>query len=1105
MTDAAIPLGEFELRAPRGAGRSGAVWLGAHRASGEPVAIKVLAAAWARDPENLAWLRSELRAVAALDHPGIVRLFDHGEVDEEAARRAGGALRAGCPYLVLEHVAGGSLRERIGPAAAPLPWVALQALLLELLHSLAYAHARQVVHRDLKPSNVLLSADEGLRTKLTDVGIALEPPGDGGVVPRDGGTDTARYRAPEQLEGRERDIGPWTDLYALGCLALEATTGQPSFGADPFEPRAPVPVGLVGWLERMVARDPGARYPFAAEAARALVALGAGTAMDWAEIPPAPRPGWLGSTRARMVGLRTIPLVDREQERGRLWRALSAVHRQGRAAVTVLHGPAGSGKSRLARWLCERAHELGVASSLGAFHGLRGSPGDGLAPMLARELRVVGLSRGDVQQRVEALLRADGVEDPHEWQGLAALVTPPAQEEDDAGPGAVRFDSPVERYVLVLRHLQRRSRRGPVVVWIDDAQWGQDALHFVEYLLDQQDHDPVPVLVLATVRDSALAERPLESELVARLAARAEGARLAVEALAEAHRPALVQAVLGLEPRLTRQVADRSGGNPLFAVQMIGDLVERGQLVSGRAGLQLEAGAALRLPDDLHEVWSRRIERHLAARPSADGVALELAAVLGRDVDAVEWARCCALDGEEPAWSLVEELLDGHLARCGPEGPRAGWSFVHGMLQESIVRRAREQDRLARHHRTCARMLRERPDPALSARLGHHLLAAGEADAAVAPLVRGTEWALERDELDAADLLLDDLERAVEQLAPAEHDERRGVVWQLRAQLALRRRDLEAADAWAARAEEQARAHGWTGIRGWAAFVQASCLFERGELTRGLARAGAARNLAAAARDARLLGACGAKMGALLSRGGNREQAVGVLLEALSSLQEVGHKVGIGDCMLELAYAAMGAGDLKRARRLVDDAALHLREAGSRSAMAKCLNFQGEIARLQDRLERAERYYRQSRDTYRAISSDQAFLPTANLGLVALAQQRYGEARRHLEEAIERVSALQHRGYEGIFRAGLIPCSAGERDWAALDQHVAAAERTLADANWVDPDTAPAVELGGDLARDAGETERARAIYGLARAQWQQLDRQDRVQAVSDKIEALQG
>jgi hypothetical protein len=175
-----------------------------------------------------------------------------------------------------------------------LSWPKIRSLLLSLLDALAHAHARSVIHRDLKPENVLVSQrpEGGWRPKLVDFGIAHQAPDASSVATtieqEIGPMGTPAYMAPEQINGDWRDHGPWTDLYALGCMAWELVCGRPPFDAsnalllmnahlsDPlpdFRPSVAVPEGFEGWVRRLLEKQWQRRFEWAADAAAALGAL----------------------------------------------------------------------------------------------------------------------------------------------------------------------------------------------------------------------------------------------------------------------------------------------------------------------------------------------------------------------------------------------------------------------------------------------------------------------------------------------------------------------------------------------------------------------------------------------------------------------------------------------------------------------------------------------------------------------------------------------------------------------------------------------------------------------------------------------------------------
>ncbi|HEY4220767.1 MAG TPA: serine/threonine-protein kinase, partial [Myxococcota bacterium] len=237
-------------------------------------------------------LRNEIHNVARLSHPGIILLFEAGEVDDDAEKNSRGRFAAGSPFFAMELASNGAL----SPKRLPLPWGTSRMLLLSLLDALAHGHARGVIHRDLKPGNILLCAPGDPRPglKLTDFGIA-QPLGEhvDGEAEQGRLSGTPRYMAPEQFQAKWRDFGPWTDLYALGCIGYQLATGKAPFSGDALKlaiqhchdtPAPPTknmskealrayPDGYDAWVLRLLEKDPVRRFTCAADAAWALLAL----------------------------------------------------------------------------------------------------------------------------------------------------------------------------------------------------------------------------------------------------------------------------------------------------------------------------------------------------------------------------------------------------------------------------------------------------------------------------------------------------------------------------------------------------------------------------------------------------------------------------------------------------------------------------------------------------------------------------------------------------------------------------------------------------------------------------------------------------------------
>ena len=224
--------------------------------------------------------------MARLNHPTIARVFDVGTVEYEEARDSSGVLKPGAPYFVMELLSGGRLLRDVELG----DWMAVRALLLQMLDALGHAHARGVLHRDVKPANMVLGSARDARPgwKLIDFGLARLLEGTGRIDSRVI-AGTPNYTAPEQIEAKLfHRQGPWTDLYALGCVAHRLIAGRPVFArksrlevlaahaseAPPtLIPRMDVPSGLDAWARRMLSKDPGERYQRAADAALGLLKL----------------------------------------------------------------------------------------------------------------------------------------------------------------------------------------------------------------------------------------------------------------------------------------------------------------------------------------------------------------------------------------------------------------------------------------------------------------------------------------------------------------------------------------------------------------------------------------------------------------------------------------------------------------------------------------------------------------------------------------------------------------------------------------------------------------------------------------------------------------
>ena len=204
----------YRLVTAVGTGASAHVYLAEDVNLHRQVAIKVLHPALAHDASFLKRFRAEARAVAALNHPNVLQVYDWGE-DEDG------------PFLVLEYLAGGSLRRVLDTGTRLTPEQAVEAG-RQAAAGLAYAHRRGLVHRDIKPANLLFDADQRLR--IADFGLARALAEAAWTEPEGTVLGTARYASPEQAQAQP--IDGRADVYALSLVLYEAVTGVVPFVGD---------------------------------------------------------------------------------------------------------------------------------------------------------------------------------------------------------------------------------------------------------------------------------------------------------------------------------------------------------------------------------------------------------------------------------------------------------------------------------------------------------------------------------------------------------------------------------------------------------------------------------------------------------------------------------------------------------------------------------------------------------------------------------------------------------------------------------------------------------------------------------------------------------
>ena len=246
--DPQVLAGRYALGDVIGKGGMGLVYRAWDEVRQCDVAVKVLHQLALEDDVNRARFASEAETLAALDHPGLVALYDASTHNDQ-------------PYIAMELVEGETLSRRCRPE--PMTPHEVSGVGASLGEALDYVHARRIVHRDVKPSNVLLGHDGAV--KLGDFGVARALDSSERLTGTGLTMGTAGYLSPEQVRGEE--IRESSDIYSLGLVLIEALSGRPAFDGEPVAvavarllnpPRIDmdIPAGLAGLLTAMTDNDP---------------------------------------------------------------------------------------------------------------------------------------------------------------------------------------------------------------------------------------------------------------------------------------------------------------------------------------------------------------------------------------------------------------------------------------------------------------------------------------------------------------------------------------------------------------------------------------------------------------------------------------------------------------------------------------------------------------------------------------------------------------------------------------------------------------------------------------------------------------------------------
>lgn len=835
----------------------------------------------------------------------------------------------------------------------------------------------------------------------------------------------------------------------------------------------------------------------------------------WADFRPPVPEAWrpakrkapaapLVGTGLGLFGLRQPPFVDREEACDHVWSVLQTVVETGKTQWVFVAGERGTGKSRLAEWIATRAHEVGAASVLATMHGPAEGAAEGISGGLERVFRTAGLKRDQVYAHVReylSQLRPEEEVEP-DARALTEILRPSVEGTDKRGP-SFRFASLDHRQHTIVRILRLLTERRPLVVWLDDLQWGREAMSLLDYLRREPEGLP-NALFLATLRSDIVAERPVLASRLDDLQQCTVATEVVLDPLSKHYQRELLESLLPLEPQLAERLAERTEGHPLFAMQLLRHWIDRGDITESPKGFRIPEERDVELPEDIHELWMERIERLAGQYPDDAGSraveALELAAALGREVVRREWdalLRHAELNAPD---DLVGRLVARGLARRTDDG----WSFAHGLLVESLARHARSHRRWRRHHRLCGHMLADLSGKARgpdAPRIARHLLKAEEYEAALEPLRDALRHFRIIHNVDEWQRIDNAYQRCLRELQ-IDGDDHRSIARDLEcARLRERETRLGEADELLRRCQTICRRHGWDDFL-------AETLLQRADIAQAESRLPEAeqfirealdlfRNIGASLDIGRSLNS----LGWICKWKGEYDAALRHLERAESTLRTLHNPRQYASVLFGLASVCIDLNDYRRSTEYARRARQLYEELGDLRNASNCINTLGVVCYFQQDYDQAVRYYEQVVEIDERLGLKRKMLPYYNAGVANVFRGEYRRARPYLEEAIQRAETEDRPGWIATAYAGMLACTAGLGRFEEFDEHLRDVRFHLEQTTMVNRSMAHTLEFAAKRALKAGEVERARRAVDMALDQWRQFGDDDAVKRLEAMVE----
>jgi tetratricopeptide (TPR) repeat protein len=630
-----------------GEGGKGIVYKARDTALNRVVAIKMLKSAVASG-EAYSRFMIEAQAVAKLNHPNIVSIYDIGKED-------------GKQFFVLEFVDGESLRDLM--ETYPEGKCDIDTVLrigMDVCSALQYAHSEKVLHRDIKPENVMI-AKEGT-TKLMDFGLA-KMVGQPKVTQEGVIVGTVAYVAPEVALGKSADAR--SDLYSLGAVLYEALSGKPPFqGDDPIKVifghihDMPVPLGrlnskvpqaLADCVMKLLEKEPEKRYQSTEDLLKTMREISEEFLKE--TLVPTHKPSIVVPVPRPIAG-REIQLIDRVEEMNLLRQAVDKAVR-GEGSLVFLCGEAGIGKTRLTRELRAYARLRGMQVLYGRCPALFRM--DGVPPYV--------LWSGVLRDYLEAgspeqLYRVVGF-----YPAEVAKLVPELKQRLTAIPQSLPISPEHERdrlFEAVSQFIINVSKEGPLLLVLDDLQWtDQTSLLLMHYLA--RGIYKTPLLLLGAYRETDIDEKhplsPVLTELNReRLLQSVSLKRMPFKDVSEMIRQILEQDEIPKE--FCELLYEKTRGNPFFVEEIVKSLREEEVIYREEDKWKFKEISKIEFPKTVKDVIKARISR---LDDECQNI-LTMASFIGNDFT---FEALCGVTGieEDKLLETMERILKGGLVR----------------------------------------------------------------------------------------------------------------------------------------------------------------------------------------------------------------------------------------------------------------------------------------------------------------------------------------------------------------------------------------------------------------------------------------------------------